>query len=146
MNPRLDDHDERERPADADARLIRILRENYGPAPSPPARAAAFDEELRRRVRVRSRGSLLWAPAAAFATVAILALAFAVRVDPLTTEPMTGSTTAAGATAEERAAALDDADFALLFPQDVDYGQESARTDLLPDDYVAIASELLLEG
>lgn len=141
MNSRLDDHDELERPADTDAKLIRILRENYGPAPSSPARAAAFDEELRLRVRDRSRGSLLWAPAAAFA-----ALAIAIWMDPFAPEPMTGSIATAGATAEEMAAALDDADFALLFPQDVDYGQESARTDLLPDDYVAIASELLLEG
>jgi hypothetical protein len=139
MNTRTDEREERNDSSattDEDARIIRLVREHYAPAPMTRARAAAFDEELLRRAHTRSRGTLPWAPAMAFASL----LAIAVWMGPFATEPMTGST------GEEMGAALDDADFALLFPQDVDYGQESARSDLLPDDYVAIASELLLEG
>lgn len=119
-----------------DVAFIERLRANHELAPMPPARKAAFlrgvNERRKTRPRWRAAVPALVVPAAALAA-AWLYLSGA-GAPPVIDSP---SAPAAGAEADLRWA------LEVLYPPELDNAEETEDLEMLPEDYLAIGSELL---
>ncbi len=122
-----------------EAEFVGRLAANFAPAPMSPSRRVAFDEALRARLGRRGRRAVL---VPAFATVAIVAmvalLIFSGRFEPVA---MDGGMEPGAVVAEASAAAQWEVE--LLYLRELTPPEERDDSELLPDDYLAIASVFL---
>lgn len=122
-----------------EAEFVGCLAANFAPAPMSPSRRVAFDEALRARLGRRGRRAVL---VPAFATVAIVAvvalLIFSGRFEPVA---MDGGVEPGAVVAEASAAAQWEVE--LLYLRELTPPEERDDSELLPDDYLAIASVFL---
>jgi hypothetical protein len=115
-----------------DRDFVERLAAHWAPPPATPAQRAAFDEALRARLGPRRR-RWLWTPAlAAAAAAAALWLYAAPSPRPA---PLTPGASAAAAAWEDE----------ILLSGDRSPAGDRDESELLPDDYAAIAS-LILDG
>lgn len=122
-----------------DEEFVERLAANFAPAPMRPAERVAFDEALWARLGRRSRRTIL---VPAFATVALAALValliFTGRFEPVATD---GGVEPGAVVAEASAAAQWEVE--LLYLRELTPPEERDDSELLPDDYLAIASVFL---
>ena len=122
-----------------EAEFVGCLAANFAPAPMSPSRRVAFDEALRARLGRRGRRAVL---VPAFATIAIVAmvalLIFSGRFEPVA---MDGGVEPGAVVAEASAAAQWEVE--LLYLRELTPPEERDDSELLPDDYLAIASVFL---
>ena len=120
-------HDEELRLDREDRAFVERLAANWAPAPATPAQRAAFDGALAARLERRRR---LWVPAlATAAAAAALWLFVAPSQGPAPSSP---DATAAW-------------EYELFFSSDLSPASDRDDSELLPEDYAAIAS-LILDG
>jgi hypothetical protein len=106
------------------------LARGFAPEPLTPSQRVAFDEALRARLEKKRRPRILVPALAAAALVALLIYARGFE-----TAPTNGGTQTAAASAEW--------EYELLYPSELTGDTESDDSELLPDDYLAIASVFL---
>jgi len=120
----------------ADRRLVERLRTEYVPEPMTPAEQSAFNRRLWARIeRPRRRGG--WIAGLTAAAVAMAAwLALPSALDPVT---RSHERVAAATTANEAAAWR----YAVLGEAETETTVEAEDDEMLPDDYMVIASVFL---
>ena len=122
-----------------EAEFVERLAANFAPAPMSPSRRVAFDEALWARLGRRGGRTIL---IPAFATVAVAAvvalLIFTGRFEPVATD---GGVEPGAIVAEASAAAQWEVE--LLYLRELTPPEERDDSELLPDDYLAIASVFL---
>ena len=130
-------NDERPKLAQEEADFVRRVAEGYVPPPMAASERAAFDEALLRRIR-RSRPARHWLAAAWLPAAAAAALAAVWLFSPSPgtdgLAPSGKAVTALSARAWEEELFLEDGSFESEQPED---------SDLLPEEYIAIASVFL---
>lgn len=120
-----------------DARLVERVRDAWSPAPLTPARRAAFDAGLERRLERRRRRLGRWPALGAGLAAASLAALLLVRSE--TTPPAPAPIAATEPMAEDTTLLAAD----LLYSSTEDVGELEADDAGLPDEYAAIAGVFL---
>jgi len=127
-------NDERRTLSRDDSRFVKSLAEGYAPEPMTPAQQVAFDEALRERIEGRSSR---WRPMAALSIPAVAAAALA-ALWLVSGDARLGSAPSRAPTITAEAW-----EAALLSPDDVVDADASEGDEMLPDEYLAIASAFL---
>jgi len=118
-----------------DAQFVERLRELHAPEPMSRARRAAFTRELSGRLEARPRRRLLIG--AVLAPVAALALAWVYLGGSLTPSPSNGQARVVADAADALWV------YDVLNPPELSDMEYSEDFQMLPDDYLEIASEFL---